>query len=153
MLKFVKVALLAVAMGLIGCGTVSQEKTIELSKLTRSTGSFERITEGRIIETRIGKRKADVTATDTIGAMTKSDKLAGLTLALGVIDLIEKSKDVFFIKYAERGTNEEKMLIAHVPRRPDLYKPGTLFRHVETKDGYLYLTPFETEEAFMVFNQ
>lgn len=153
MLNLIKPALLAAALSLVGCGTVSQEKAVELSRLTRASGNFERITEGRIIETRVGKQKPDVTVTDTVGAMTKSDKLAGLSLAIGIIDLIEKNRDVFFIRYADRDTNEEKVLIAHVPRRPDLYKPGTLFRHVETKDGFLYLQPFETEDAFMAFNR
>jgi len=155
MLKFVKLAVLATAIGLAGCGTVSKDKAAEIESLKRSTGNFTLVAEGRIVGTRIGKPPAELaTLTNTVGFATSSTTIQGASLVLGALEIFEKNKDVFHIRYKELGSDEEKLVLSqYVPPRPDLWKTGMLFRYFETKDGYHFLSGFNTEKDFQVFNQ
>lgn len=154
MLKFIKLVALALAFGLAGCSTMSQDEIAKVRSLTRATGQFKTIDEGRILETRIGKPPAQTTVTDTVALGTKSQALQGIGLVLGTIDLIDKSADVFYVKYKEVGTDQEKLIFSRsIPIRPDLFTEGNLFRHFVTKDGVSYIRMFYTEEEFQAFNR
>ena len=154
MLKFVKIVALALTVGLAGCSTLSQEEITKVRNLTRATGQFKSITEGRIIETRIGKPPAQTTLTDTVALGTKSQTLQGIGLVLGTIDLLDKSADVFYVKYKELDSDQEKLIFSRsIPTRPDLFTEGNLFRHFVTKEGVSYIRLFYTEEEFQAFNR
>lgn len=154
MLKFVKIVALALAIGLAGCSTVSQEELTKVRSLTRATGQFKSITEGRIVETRIGKPPVQTSLTDTVALGTKSQALQGIGLVLGTIDLIDKSADVFYVKYKEIGSDHEKLMYSRtVPARPDLFTEGNLFRHFVTQDGFSYIRLFYSEDEFQAFNR
>lgn len=152
MLKLIKIAMLAVAVGLTACGTMTQEQLNEMGRKTRADNDYKVIIEGRIKEARIGKPPRDVKATDTIGLATKSDTLQGAFLVVGVIDLIEKSQDVMHVTYTDYATGEEKLL-APAPRNLTNFQPGTLFRYFQTTNNSNYLRVFKTEEDFAAFNR
>lgn len=154
MLKIVKIVAIALAVVLAGCSSLSREEMVKVGSLTRATGQFKSISEGRIVETRIGKPPAQTSFTDTVALGTKSQALQGIGLVLGTIDLIEQSADVFYVKYKEIDTDQEKLMFSRtVPARPDLYIPGNLFRHFVTHDGVSYIRLFNTEEEFQAFNR
>ena len=155
MLKIAKAALVAIAIGLTGCATVSQEKAAQIESLKRSSGGFTLIAEGRIVSTHIGKAPAEVaTAKDTVGLATKSTTIRGASLVLGALEILENNKDLFHIRYKEEGSDEEKLVLSqYVPQRPDQWKTGMLFRYFETRDGYHFLRGFNNEADFQVFNQ
>lgn len=153
MLKFMKFALLTLSIGLAGCGTVSKAEYDALERKTRADNDYKVIIEGRIKEARIGKPPRDIKATDTAGLMTKSDTLQGVFLVAGVLDLVEKSKDVMHVTYADYTTGEEKKLLAPAPVNLVNFQPGTLFRYFETKNKYSFIRGFKTNEDFAVFNR
>ena len=158
MLKFIKIACVALSFALTGCGTVSVAQQNELRAMTRSSGKYRHIAEGTIISTRVVTKESAVASTpsvkDSIGLATKSNTLGGLTLAISTLELLGEETKFLEIKYKNFQTGEEMTTFSRViPERMDKFQPGSLFRYFDTQRGFSLLRSFDSEEDFQKFNQ
>jgi len=141
-----------IALSLVGCGTVSREKSSELFALKRTSQQVKEVGEGRIISAKLVKKNklnTDPSVTDSVGMRTQSSTLAGASLAIAVIERMEASKEVFQIEYQSLDTQEVKTFIPFAaPKNLAKYQPGKLFRYYTTHDDHSVMNVFNTQEEF-----